>query len=329
MKEFYYTWFGGIRKNSKILYWMRALLIYLTPKCFCRWYARRILSSFNTLTVEEQRYVMDRVNYMVPQQQVDKSEYRFTLADNNFFSRRDVQYDGILANQRGRMAGPTMYAVDTYEYTRCFPQSMLWSVCGGDVNTDQDKPTISKSRPAGSCNNVLLNLDHLRHFLFFRDPFVWEQKQSLVLFRGVVGDKRNRQVFMKMWQNNPMCDLSDTSSMTLYQHLRYRYIMALEGYDVASNLKWVMSSNSIAVMPRPTCESWFMELRLVPDYHYICIDDDYHNLIEKITYYENNPNEAKAIVQHAHEWVEQFQNRKREQMISLMVMDKYLNMVNA
>jgi hypothetical protein len=99
--------------------------------------------------------------------------------------------------------------------------------------------------------------------------------------------------------------------------------MALEGNDVASNLKWVMSSNSIAVMPRPTCETWFMEGKLIPNYHYIEIREDYADLVERITYYEAHPEEAKQIVQHAHEWCSQFQDKDREDMISVLVLQKY------
>lgn len=61
----------------------------------------------------------------------------------------------------------------------------------------------------------------------------------------------------------------DDFQKTIREHLDYKFIMAIEGNDVASNLKWVMSSNSLAVMPRPTCETWFMEGTLIPDYHYI------------------------------------------------------------
>ena len=39
-----------------------------------------------------------------------------------------------------------------------------------------------------------------------------------------------------------------------------------------------MSSNSVAVMPRPKYESWFMEGRLQPGVHYIEIKDDYSDL---------------------------------------------------
>ena len=70
--------------------------------------------------------------------------------------------------------------------------------------------------------------------------------------------------------------------------------MALEGIDVASNLKWVMSSNSIAVMPRPTCETWFMEGTLIPDYHYIEIKPDFSDLEERLNQYITTERE-KAV----------------------------------
>ena len=67
----------------------------------------------------------------------------------------------------------------------------------------------------------------------------------------------------------------------------------------------------------------YMEGKLIPGYHYIEIADDYHDLIDKVEYYEAHPDEAKAIVEHAHEWVRQFQDTKREKIISLMVLERY------
>ena len=137
-----------------------------------------------------------------------------------------------------------------------------------------------------------------------------------------------------------MCDVGEVGSspnipaewrkpkITLRDHLEYKFIMALEGNDVASNLKWVMYSNSIAVMPKPTCETWFMEGKLIPDYHYIEIKEDYSDLIEKVNYYIEHENEALEIIKHAHEYVAQFRNKKREKLISLFVMEKYFEKTN-
>ena len=104
--------------------------------------------------------------------------------------------------------------------------------------------------------------------------------------------------------------------------------MAIEGNDVASNLKWVMSSNSIAVMPKPKFETWFMEGTLVPGYHYIEVKDDFSDVEEKLDYYSSHIDEAEAIIKHANEYVAQFRNKKRERAISLLVLDKYFFITN-
>ena len=52
-----------------------------------------------------------------------------------------------------------------------------------------------------------------------------------------------------------------------------------------------MSSNSIAVMPKPTIETWFMESKLEGGKHYIEIAPDYHDLEAKLTYYIAHPEE--------------------------------------
>ena len=46
-------------------------------------------------------------------------------------------------------------------------------------------------------------------------------------------------------------------------------------------------------------------------------------LEERLTYYINHPDEAQAIIDHAHEYVAQFRNKRRENLISLLVLKKY------
>ena len=140
---------------------------------------------------------------------------------------------------------------------------------------------------------------------------------------------------MEMYFNHPMCDLGDvsknttdpvewqTEKKTIREHLDYKFILALEGNDVASNLKWVMSSNSIAVMPRPTCETWFMEGTLIPNYHYIEIKSDFSDLEERMHYYIKHTDEAQEIIDHAHIYIDQFKDKERERLISLLVLNKY------
>jgi hypothetical protein len=84
-----------------------------------------------------------------------------------------------------------------------------------------------------------------------------------------------------------------------------------------------MSSNSLAVMPKPKFETWFMEGTLKPNYHYVLIKDDFSDLEERMNYYINHPEEALEIIKNAHEYIDQFRNTKREELISLLVLEKY------
>jgi hypothetical protein len=140
-----------------------------------------------------------------------------------------------------------------------------------------------------------------------------------------------------MYFDHPMCDLGDTQQKkinpdewkvkktSIHYLLQYKFILAVEGIDVASNLKWVMSSNSLAVMPKPEFETWFMEARLIPDHHYVAIKSDYSDLEEKLNYYIEHEDEALQIIKNANEYVDQFWDNEREELISLLVMQKYFD----
>ena len=236
-----------------------------------------------------------------------------------------------------KLRKPKVYFFDTYEYTRWFSPSYRWGFHPGDVTYVPPFPSIVKSRPLveSNENSVVMKLDKVRHFIFVKDKKDFSAKQNRVIFRGKVKGKESRRRFMEMYFHHPMCDLGDvskhtddpqewqTEKKTLAEHLDYKFIMALEGNDVASNLKWVMSSNSIAVMPRPTCETWFMEGTLIPNYHYIEIKPDFTDLEERVQYYIDHEQEAQAIIRHAHEYVDQFRDAEREHLISLGVLEKY------
>ncbi len=111
--------------------------------------------------------------------------------------------------------------------------------------------------------------------------------------------------------------------MSIEEQLTYKFLLAIEGNDVATNLKWAMSSNSLVLMSKPTCETWFMEGRLEAGIHYVEVADDYSDLIEKMEYYIAYPEKAESIIKNAHAWVDQFRDQKRERLISLLVAKKY------
>ena len=150
----------------------------------------------------------------------------------------------------------------------------------------------------------------------------------------------HRQEFIKKFYDKSYCNVGQTNTkkeqavpwqkekMQLAKQLEYKFILAIEGNDVASNLKWVMSSNSIAFMTKPKYETWFMEGSLIPNYHYVLLKDDYSDLEEKIEYYSKNIEESLQIIKNANAYTEQFKDKEREDIISLLVLNKYFEKSN-
>lgn len=77
--------------------------------------------------------------------------------------------------------------------------------------------------------------------------------------------------------------------MSIHDMLRYRYIISVEGNDVATNLKWALTSNSVVLMPPPTRESIILESTLHPWIHYVPLLHDLSDLQEKIAFCDINP----------------------------------------
>lgn len=234
------------------------------------------------------------------------------------------------------ITGQKVYPLDTLRLAARFPSSLRLRLLPGDITYTPPFPSVTKSRPIGpsNANSVLLPLDRVRHFIFVPHDIPTSHKLPIALFRGKVGGKEQRHRLMTQFCGHPLVDAGDVGrhpaqphwkapKLTIAEQLRYRFILAVEGNDVASNLKWVMSSNSVAVMPRPTVESWFMEGTLRPGYHYIEVKPDFSDLPEKIEYYAARPAEVEAIVRHAHEHVARFLDARRELLTGIMVLDKY------
>ncbi len=312
-------------KNSKFKYYLTCYLRYAVPKSFYKGALQRILKRYNNLLPEERNYIDDRVNYyckLDPEVVTPLSLKATTLGEHT------------LENRKGY---PSPYFFDTYKYTRYFNDSLKWSHLFGDIIHVPPTPTIVKSRPLcdDNANSVMLKLDKNRHFVYVNDNIRFEKKRDWAIFRGDISGKSARRDFVARFVDHPMCDIGDVSrhsnspvewrreAMSIYDHLKYKFVFALEGNDVASNLKWVMSSNSLAVMPNPTCETWFMEGRLKAGEHYVEIADDFSNLEDQLQYYIDHPKESIEMSQNANQYVSQFMNRERESMISLLVLLRY------
>lgn len=77
-----------------------------------------------------------------------------------------------------------------------------------------------------------------------------------------------------------------------------RYMLSLEGNDVATDLKWKLASGAVVLMPRPTQESWLQELTLQPGVHYIEVAAP-HEVPIKLRWLREHQAEAQAIARAA------------------------------
>ncbi|RAX55216.1 hypothetical protein CCY99_00520 [Helicobacter sp. 16-1353] len=299
-------------------------------------------------------YIIDRVNYY----------NRLTSLDSANLDFKDSKDSTNLDSKKSKDSAPKSpkstpikiinftlpkkglnYFFDTHEFIRYFEDNLSFILEGGDVNYAISKPSICKSRPivpingnlesqAKNANNILLNLDKIRHFLFINDPYKFEDKDNLLYFRGGVY-QRHRVEFFKKYFSDKRCDIGHTGSVSaenrafvkpkasIKTHLSHKFILSLEGNDVASNLKWIMSSNSLAVAPKPKFETWFMEGKLKGDFHYIEIDENYENVFDKLEFYAKNTDLANKIRLNANAYCKQFFDKNREQIIALLVLEKY------
>ncbi len=308
-------------KRLKFLYYLKgAFRYYLIPDFIFRILLPKCLGTLQNRS--DIGYIQSRVKYY-----------------NKLESETEIGNDAVTIKDFRFKEHKTTYFIDTQKYIRYFNPNFRFNPLFGDITYVPEFPSFVKSRPVDvdNSNSVLLKLNQIRHFLFVKDRWSFPDKKDLLVWRGNVTDPKEQRVrFFTKYFGHPMCNIGYTNNwgknlhwakekLSIDEQLKYKFVLCLEGVDVATNLKWVMSSNSLAVMPRPRFETWFMEASLIPDYHYVLIKDDFSDLEEKINYYVKHPKKAEIIVANAHEFVEQFKNPERERIISLLVLRKYFS----
>ncbi|TPN01227.1 glycosyl transferase family 90 [Mesorhizobium sp. B2-1-3A] len=229
---------------------------------------------------------------------------------------------------------PTMYYYDLKEFARYFDPGLLIDLEFGDVRRLPKVPTIVKDRPIrdDDQNAVIMKLDKFRHFQMPPDAISFADKLPAVVWRGDLNNPI-RTRFLKAVRDLPFCDAGSHKPnapaeyakpfLSISQHQRYRYIVSLEGNDVATNLKWILSSKSLCLMPPPTYETWFAERQLEANVHYVPLEADFSDLAEHVAYFERNPEKAERITAAANAYCRTFGHEQTEQAISLLVLYKY------
>lgn len=305
-------------KNFKLGYYLETLTHNSLPSKILQLGMRKWLSELSEIDIP---YIKSRVDY-----------YNQLQSSINI---NDAPNKTYLANL-SKPKQSKIYYYDIKKYLKYFDEQLPFLYKPGDNIDSLDLPHLVKSRPInGNNNQVVLKLNAIRHFNFIEDDIKFCNKKN-ILFGRLAVYQEHRKKFYEQYFHHHLCNLGDVAigtkskwikpKATINDHLAYKFILALEGNDVATNLKWIMSSNSIAVMPKPKYETWFMEGKLIPGVHYIAIKDDYSDLAAQLNYYIQNPDKCLAIINAAHQWVNQFRDLKREHIINLLVLDKYFQL---
>ena len=320
-------------KNIKSFYYLRHVLAALVPRIF---YRLRLQSELKKIKHFDRKYIFSRLNYY------NKKEDKFTVSENSM-TNKDLRYrqlgnikENIIKKNKEFKKNKT-YFFDLYKLFSFFDNKKKLDFIFGDITKAQKIPTFVKSRPIiNSEDSIILNLNKVRHFHFINDRKKFLDKKNKAVWRGYGENSEARQYFLKNYHHISVFNIGQTGPildapwvknfMPITDQLDYKFIFCIEGVDTATSIKWVMSSNSVCVMPKPKYETWFMEGTLQPDVHYIEISNDFSNAEQKIKYFIEHPNKVLKIIENAQAHVEQFKHTKREQLISLMVLDKYFSL---
>ena len=214
---------------------------------------------------------------------------------------------------------------------------------GDHIHTKVDLPIICKVTNLAH-SHIITKLNHSRHWGLIQNVKVndiaYHLKKDNIVWRGVTTGYSKRGPLVERYHKHPVFNIGfnqicqgakpiypikDTISMK--EQLTYKFILSVEGNDVASGLKWQLYSNSVVIMVKPTCVSWAMEDKLVPFVHYIPVKNDYSDLEEKFKWGLNHESECIAISKAAKAFIEQFLNEANEQEIHRCIIKRYIQNV--
>jgi len=111
--------------------------------------------------------------------------------------------------------------------------------------------------------------------------------------------------------------------LSIKEQLKYMFIISVEGNDFATNLSWIMLSNSVPLMPVPYVDTWKMEQKLIPYIHYVPLNNDFSDLDKKMEWCLNNLNKCEEIAYMSKLYVLQFFDNEKENKIINEVINVY------
>ena len=277
--------------------------------------------------------VFQRVNYL------NRINTAFKLATRPSIQQEIGAAHRIDLSNLLAIDSPSTYRYDTAFYLSHFPKGMTAYLLPGDIINVPSVHALLKSRPIVADKDpqhaAIMKLDAVRHFQFFQDKQPFSSKKSCVVWRGAAPEYQpHRRQFLKQYFQHPLIDCAQVNHpnddfhgnyLSIPEQLNYRYVLSIEGNDVATNLKWIMHSNSLCFMVKPKYETWFMEGQLLPGKHYVELKPDFSDIEEKVKFYDQHQDQALKIIQHANLFCQQFKNTQEEHLVGFLVLEKYLH----
>ena len=215
---------------------------------------------------------------------------------------------------------------------------------------ESDKlPVLTKARKIGDeYNGILLKYEYHYHWDVlenFKDSTNYNNKINDLVWRGncitSLEKKNNRRTFFEKYNYSLKYNVGFVKhtdepfeyytehknffkdKMSVDDQTKYKYILCLEGNDVATSLKWSLMTNSIVIMSKPIIESWLMEGLLQPYIHYVPLKDDFSDLDEIIEWCRNNDKKCEEISKNSTQFMKQFMNPKIELKIHNYLINWY------
>jgi hypothetical protein len=227
----------------------------------------------------------------------------------------------------------------------------------GDVSHPGQLPILTKTRLSKNYGlNVLLPLNILRHWAPINEVEIhdipFKLKKNQVSWRGNSTGRHKRVPLIGQYYNtkkfgntavtvdiglveNPDGGLFVNdypgiklkrmikNKIPISEMLQNKYLISVEGNDVASNLKWILSSQSVCLKPPATVVSWLMEDRLIPWTHYVPLRHDFSDLEYKINWCISHPRKCMEIIHAANDYMRHFKDPVGEESAILSVMTNY------
>jgi hypothetical protein len=269
---------------------------------------------------------------------------KIVITDSRKYERNKISCDTILLINRDRLNNNSLcnYCTNLIKNIDISNNRNFLFTFGDHIHRNVQLPILCKVTDL-SHSHIITKLNHRRHWgeihAIPSKDIPYTQKINNIVWRGATtGYKHLRKLVVDKYHNHPhfnigfnyVCSGSTLSfplknTISIGEQLTYKFILSIEGNDVATGLKWQLYSNSVVIMAKPTCVSWLMEDKLIPYVHYLPVKDDYSDLDIIYNWALAHEAECIAIAKASTNFIEQFLDENREDEIHKGILKQYFD----